>query len=200
MPGTATGNAIQSASGGAVLANPVTIAQGGTGQTTAASAFSALSPLTTQGDLIIENSTPAPARLAVGTAGVQMLGVASGVPAWLLALQQQAATANAGYTLINGTGTIISWTTPNDGNNHRFMVVGELVVTSNQTGGAILLSFTSPDVVARQRTLYAGGLTAALQVLPVTTFIAAPNTSVIINQNSAQTVGASVLWVEIWGC
>jgi hypothetical protein len=59
----------------------VTIAEGGTGQTTAAAAFSALSPMTTKGDLTIENATPAGARLAIGTAG-QLLAVVAGLPAW----------------------------------------------------------------------------------------------------------------------
>lgn len=59
----------------------IAIANGGTGQTTAANAFIALSPLTTAGDLIYENNTPAPARLPIGTNG-QYLFVSSGLPAW----------------------------------------------------------------------------------------------------------------------
>lgn len=39
-------------------------------------------PMTTAGDLIIENAVPAPARLAVGAAG-QTLGVSGGLPAWV---------------------------------------------------------------------------------------------------------------------
>jgi hypothetical protein len=59
----------------------IDIAHGGTGQATAASAFAALSPLTTAGDIIYENSTPAPARLPIGSTG-QVLTVVSGLPAW----------------------------------------------------------------------------------------------------------------------
>jgi hypothetical protein len=59
----------------------IDIAHGGTGQATAASAFAALSPLTTAGDIIYENSTPAPARLPIGSTG-QILTVVSGLPAW----------------------------------------------------------------------------------------------------------------------
>jgi hypothetical protein len=47
---------------------PVTIAQGGTGQTTATAAFDALAPTTTKGDLIIRNSTNN-VRQAVGING-----------------------------------------------------------------------------------------------------------------------------------
>ena len=43
--------------------------------------FTSLSPLTTEGDLIYENATPAPARLAIGGTGT-FLTVAAGIPAW----------------------------------------------------------------------------------------------------------------------
>lgn len=57
------------------------IANGGTAATTAAAAFVNLSPLTTAGDLIFENATPAPARLPIGSTG-QLLTVVGGLPAW----------------------------------------------------------------------------------------------------------------------
>jgi hypothetical protein len=57
------------------------IANGGTGATSASAAFIALSPLTTAGDIIFEDSAPAPARLAIGTSG-QVLTVVAGLPAW----------------------------------------------------------------------------------------------------------------------
>lgn len=53
---------------GATLTLPVSIANGGTGQTTATAAFNALSPLTTKGDLIVHNGTGA-VRQAVGANG-----------------------------------------------------------------------------------------------------------------------------------
>ncbi len=59
----------------------VAIANGGTGQPTAAAAFNALSPLTTAGDLIYENATPAPGRLGIGSTG-QVLTVVGGLPVW----------------------------------------------------------------------------------------------------------------------
>lgn len=57
------------------------VSNGGTGQTSAASAFAALSPLTTAGDLLYENATPTDARLPIGTTG-QLLTVVAGLPAW----------------------------------------------------------------------------------------------------------------------
>lgn len=59
----------------------VAIANGGTGQSTANAGFAALSPMTTAGDIIYENSTPVPARLPIGSTG-QVLTVVGGLPAW----------------------------------------------------------------------------------------------------------------------
>ena len=59
----------------------IAINHGGTGQTSASAAFAALSPLTTTGDIIYENVTPAPARLPIGSTG-QVLTVVGGLPAW----------------------------------------------------------------------------------------------------------------------
>jgi hypothetical protein len=54
----------------------VAIANGGTGQTTAAAAFNALSPITSTYDLIIGNGTNSATRLGIGTAN-QVLSVNS---------------------------------------------------------------------------------------------------------------------------
>jgi hypothetical protein len=65
-----TGFTPNTASTGAVtLAGTLNIANGGTGQTTAANAFNALSPITSTGDLIIGNGTNSATRLAIGTNG-----------------------------------------------------------------------------------------------------------------------------------
>jgi hypothetical protein len=70
---------------GSVPAGSITgtlpIANGGTGQTTAAAAFNVLSPLTTTGDIIYEASASTAARLPVGSTG-QVLTVAGGIPSW----------------------------------------------------------------------------------------------------------------------
>jgi hypothetical protein len=50
----------------------------------ASSSFLNISPLSNAGDIIYENSTPAPARLAIGTNG-QVLTVSGGLPAWAAA-------------------------------------------------------------------------------------------------------------------
>jgi len=55
--------------------------KGGTGATTKAAAFDALSPMTTSGDLISGGASGTGTRLAVGTNG-QYLVVSGGVPTW----------------------------------------------------------------------------------------------------------------------
>jgi hypothetical protein len=59
----------------------VGILYGGTGQTTAAAGFNALSPVTTTGDLIVGNGTNSSTRLGIGTTG-QILTVSGGTAAW----------------------------------------------------------------------------------------------------------------------
>jgi hypothetical protein len=65
----------------ASITGTVPIVNGGTGQTTAAAAFNALSPLTTTGDIIYEASASTAARLPIGVSG-QVLTATGGIPAW----------------------------------------------------------------------------------------------------------------------
>jgi hypothetical protein len=64
-------------------------AGGGTGATTTAAAYNALTPLTTTGDIVYEASASTAARLPIGTTG-QVLTVAGGIPSW--------ATASSGFS------------------------------------------------------------------------------------------------------
>ena len=81
----------------------VTIAQGGTGQTTAAAAYNALSPMTTTGDLEYESGTNTAARLAGNTSATKNFltgtgtGSAANAPAWgtIAAADVPAATTSA---------------------------------------------------------------------------------------------------------
>jgi hypothetical protein len=96
--------------GAVTLAGTLGIANGGTGATTAANAFNALSPLTTVGDILYEETGAVGARLPIGTTG-QVLTVSGGKPAWAtaagsnittLGLYENSATISANYTI--GTG------------------------------------------------------------------------------------------------
>lgn len=119
----------------------------------------------------------------------------------LVAMARQAATAFAGYTLVNGTGTIISWAIPNDGQLHRFTVFASEDVISATTGGAITVSWTLPDGTAASfvilpATQAATGFVAAQVSYQV---LARPGTTVTVTQSSALTGGSAVAWAEIWG-
>jgi hypothetical protein len=63
------------------ISGTVPIANGGTGQTSAAAAFNALSPITTTGDLIVGNGLNSATRLGIGSTG-QVLTVSGGTSVW----------------------------------------------------------------------------------------------------------------------
>lgn len=63
------------------LAAGLPINQGGTGQTSKAAAFDALSPMTTSGDIIYGGASGTGTRLAKGSDG-DVLTLASGIPSW----------------------------------------------------------------------------------------------------------------------
>jgi hypothetical protein len=70
--------------GNQITSGTVAIANGGTGQTTASTAFNALSPITTTGDLIIGTGVNTASRLAIGANGYLLTSdgtTASWVPA-----------------------------------------------------------------------------------------------------------------------
>lgn len=125
-----------------------------------------------------------------------------GGPVATLALTRLAATAAAGYTLVNGTGTVISWTAPNDGLLHRVIIFATIDVTVTEVGGRIAVGYTMPDGVAG----YTYNLSAGSQGVgyDYSLFTPAPlivkaNTTVTISQSTALTSGAAKLWAEIWG-
>ena len=112
-----------------------------------------------------------------------------------LALQWE--TTDAGYTLVNSTGTILSWTAPNDGNLHTVHLVSALHVTSPQTGGQITMDTMLPDGTAVNPTAYAGGAgTGAAQF--ATDRIVEPGSTTSLVQSTALSVGAAVLWAQLW--
>jgi hypothetical protein len=189
------------------LTTPVSIANGGTGQAAAAAAFAALSPLTTEGDLLYENATPAPGRLAIGPVNTSLQSNGT-LPAWQLTLAQQATTGVGGYALVNGTGTIISWTAPADGNLHRFVICARLIMTGAGTGGALY--------AGNSGTILSGGSANSGSFLWNNNQgagdyflnksgsgdykgVLGPGETIYINQSSALTAGAGKLYAEIWG-
>jgi hypothetical protein len=104
------------------------IANGGTGATTKAAAFDALSPMTASGDIIYGGTSGTGTVLPKGTNG-QVLTLASGVPSWaspagITALAAIGSTPNANGATISGSTLNLE---PANGSN------GGVVTTTTQT-------------------------------------------------------------------
>lgn len=70
---TAANYALYSTSSSALTAGTLPIAAGGTGQTSASAAFNALSPITTEGDLIVGDASGDSVRLPIGANGAYLV-------------------------------------------------------------------------------------------------------------------------------
>lgn len=113
-------------------------------------------------------------------------------------LSIQAATPEAGFAFQNGTPTIISWTAPNDGQEHRALFICSDQVTSALTGGQVTVAFTNPGGGTQTITLLtANGAVGAHHTLDGG--IIGPGTTVTIQQATAVTLGAGTIWAEILG-
>ena len=112
----------------------VSIAQGGTGQTTANPAFNALSPLTTEGDLLYYTSS-ANARLGVGTSGQVLTsngtdpGWATPASSWTIVEQASNLSVTSNATLANSSLTFAVAAST----KYRFRF--NLLITCGTTGG-----------------------------------------------------------------
>jgi hypothetical protein len=130
--GGTTGLTPNTATTGAVtLAGTLAIANGGTGQTTASSAFNALSPVTTTGDLIIGNGTNSATRLAIGTNG------------YVLTSNGTTASWQASTGGVTSFQTSLNGLTPSTSTTGAVTLAGTLGVSSGGTG---LTSFTSNGI------------------------------------------------------
>ena len=113
----------------------------------------------------------------------------------------RASVAAAGYTLVNGTGTIISWTAATTGAAHYLLIPAVKDVTSNETGGSITLTATLPDGTAVSAvTVIGGGQSTGIYTSGGPQFsqiVVKDGTTVTIAQGSALTAGASVVWAAI---
>lgn len=121
---------------------------------------------------------------------------------YLNSLRLQDTTGLGGFTLQDATPNIIAWTAPDDGNMHRAALFTTLIVTEAMTGGLIECSFTDPAGTARDRSVYPSEATAGYYTQGGDTpqlWNVAPGSVCILNQGSALTAGAAVLWAEIWG-
>jgi hypothetical protein len=129
---TAAGSTSIAIAGSQITSGTVAIANGGTGQTTASSAFNALSPITTTGDLIIGNGTNSATRLGIGTNGYVL--TSNGTTATWAASTGGVTSFSAGTTGF----------TPSTGTTGAITLAGTLATTNGGTG---LTSFTSGGAV-----------------------------------------------------
>jgi hypothetical protein len=106
-------------------------------------------------------------------------------------------TPAAGFALQNGTPTILSFTTPNDGQAHGYSVATTLNVTVAETGGAVQLTWTSQGV-AFAATVYAGGSGTGTNNVN-SACVADPNTVVTLKQSTALTAGTASVAAAISG-
>jgi hypothetical protein len=120
----------------------------------------------------------------------------------------QATTGVGGYTLVNGTGTIISWTAPSDGNLHRFTIHARLIMSSGGTGGALYTgnggTVLTGGTVNSGSFLWNNNQGAGDYFLNKSGSgdykgVLGPGEQIYIKQNSALTAGAGIFYAEIWG-
>lgn len=119
--------------------------------------------------------------------------------ATLGALALQAATPAAGYTLVNGTGNIITWTAPNDGNLHWVLLIAELSVTTIQVGGNISVNAQTPDGTSGTFQIYPGSQGVGAQNMSFCVYVLRAGATFTVEQNGAQTSGAAKFWAGVWG-
>lgn len=113
-------------------------------------------------------------------------------------LTLQATTGVAGTALVNGTPTILSWTAPNDGQMHRAVLIVSQHVTSSETGGQLAYMFNAPDGSGPAANPFAGNFGVGFAGI-INVALIAPGSVFSFKQNTALTVGAAMVWAEIWG-
>ena len=157
--------------GDITLGGTLAIANGGTGQTTAAAAFNAINPMTTTGDMIYANGTNTATRLAGNTSStVQYLtqtgnGTISAAPIWTSIPPQNiivntsspltaGVTVNTRYIyLVSGTTTITMPTAIGNTNMYTVKNVGSNIVTIATTSSQTIDGSTSVPIKVKYTSL-----------------------------------------------
>lgn len=107
-----------------------------------------------------------------------------------------ATTGGSGFALQNATPTILTWTAPNDGNLHSFLVNFRCIVSSNETGGHVGFTFSSTGngINLNSGTEGAGDHSNESG----NTWVAFPGETITVSQLTALSVGAATVYCEIW--
>lgn len=111
---------------------------------------------------------------------------------------KQADIGPAGAALQNATPTFLTWTAPNDGQLHQFTVTSFLNVTTAETGGLVQCAYTGPGNIAATFQVQPGAQGVGFNASS-NTRLCAPGTTVTVQQVNALTLGAAVVWAQIWG-
>jgi hypothetical protein len=145
-------------------ATDVAVAHGGTGASTATAGFDALSPMTSEGDIIYGGSSGTVTRLGKGS-DTQVLTLASGVPTWATPTTGDITGVTAGNGLSGGGSS---------GGVSLALDLSELTDTAIANGDYIVFTDTTDSNasvkgdLADVATLFAGtGLTASSSVIGV---------------------------------
>jgi len=158
------------------------IANGGTGQTTASTAFNALSPMTTAGDIIYGGTSGAGTRLGIGTAG-QVFTVNPGATA-----PQWTTLSGVAVTTFSGGSTGL---TPNTATSGAITLAGTLAVANGGTGvtassgaNSVVLRDANQNVTANN---FLSGFTTVVSAGTTTTLTVASAPFYLITGSTSQT-------------
>lgn len=177
----------------------IAIANGGTGHTTAAAAYNALSPMTTTGDLEYESATNTASRLAIGTTG-QVLTVVGGVPAWANATSSGGTVTSVSVVSANGLAGTVATPTTTPAITLSTTVTGVLqgngtaISAATTTGtGAVVLA-TSPSLISPSLDTPTSLTLTNATGLPLTTGVTGvlPIANGGTNNSSAYTAGSVI--------
>jgi hypothetical protein len=132
--------------------------------------------------------------------GSGQLGIPRPVPGAITPPMSVVATTDTpGFALQNGTPNIISWTAPNDGQMHRFMLNTTQVVSVLEVGGQVNLNWTNPDGTAFTPVQYgAGNAVGAHSPSAQVNGVCKSGQTVTLAQTTALTSGAVIVWAELW--
>lgn len=131
----------------------VAIVNGGTGQTTANTAFNALSPMTTLGDITYEDATPKAVRLAGNTTATKQFltqtgnGTISAAPSWgvLVSGDIPNNAANTTGTASNITASSNTTLTSLGTSTSTFTLTGGLILTTRTITANLTIDTTTTD-------------------------------------------------------
>jgi hypothetical protein len=154
----------------ASLSATLAISSGGTGQTTASSAFNALSPITSTGDLIIGNGTNSATRLAIGTSGY----------------------------VLTSNGTTATWSASSGGGGNPSVVSKTTTYTITTSDSTVLCDATSAAfTVTLPTAVSVSGKTYTVKKIDSSTnaITIATTSSQTIDTISTQTLGIQNAWL-----